>query len=394
MLAADDGAGIGARSPFRIPREGWFAILKRTWAESGDDNISLIAAGVAFYAFSAIVPLLASVVLSYGLFAEGDTIQRNIESVFSVLPREAATIVTDQLLTVVKSSKDKQGLGLFVALAIALYGVTKGASAVTTGLNVAYDVKETRGFVKLNLLYFGIVLGGVVLIFLAMLVTAMLGFLAGLIPGAPAAVLTLIQVLGYLLLAGLVALAAAGLFYAGPALPQPRFIWLSPGSVGATALWLAGTTGFGIYAANFGNYGATYGSLSAVIVLLTWLWLSAYVFLLGAELNAELERQVEGTAAADLPVSAPAVPAAAIAPPADPAAIAAPAEGGAAVQPRPTRAPSLASGGVTLATNGVIGATGLALLRRNRPVGFVAVGAAALLAWRKGARRAAGDHAT
>lgn len=378
MIKPDDSAGVGVRSPFRIPCAGWLAILKRTWAEAGDDSISLIAAGVAFYAFSAIVPLLASVVLSYGLFAEASTIQRNIESVFAMLPREAATIVTDQLLAVVKSSKDKQGIGLFVALGIALYGVTKGASAITTGLNVAYDVKETRGFVKLNLLYFAIVGGGVALIFLAMLVTAMIGFLAGLIPGAPGPVLTLIQIAGYVVLAGLVALAAAGLFFAGPALPQPRWIWLSPGSVGATVLWLGATSAFGIYVSNFGNYGATYGSLSAVIVMLTWLWLSAYVFLLGAELNAELERQVEGKAAMDLPVSAPAEPELAIAPDAP---VAAP-----VVAPSPVPGKVVAAG-VTLATDGVVAATGLALLRRQKPIGFAAVGAAALLAWRKGQKR-------
>lgn len=309
MIHADDTAGIAARSPFAVPKEGWLAILKRTWTRTGDNNVAIIAAGVAFYAFSAIVPLLASVVLSYGLFAEGETVQRNITAIFSVLPREAASVVTDQLLTVVESSKGKQGLGLALALVIALYGATKGASAVTAGLNVANDVRETRGLVRLNLLYFGVVLGGVTLIFLAILATAMIGFLESLIPGAPEAVLILIRLGGYILLAALVMSAAALLFYVGPAQRQPHFVWLSPGSIGATVLWLAGTSAFGLYAANFGNYGATYGSLSAVIVLLTWLWLSAYVFLLGAELNAELERQVAGEAAAGTTVTpAPAPP--------------------------------------------------------------------------------------
>lgn len=307
MIHADDSAGFAARSPFAVPKEGWLAILKRTWTRTGDNNVAIIAAGVAFYAFSAIVPLLASVVLSYGLFAEGETVQRNITAIFSMLPREAASVVTNQLLTVVESSKGKQGLGLGLALVIALYGATKGASAVVAGLNVANDVRETRGLVRLNLLYVGVVLGGVTLIFLAILATAMIGFLEGLIPGAPEVVLILIRLVGYVLLAAMVMTAAALLFYVGPAQAQPRFVWLSPGSIGATVLWLAGTSAFGLYAANFGNYGATYGSLSAVIVLLTWLWLSAYVFLLGAELNAELERQVAGEAATPNP-SPPAAP--------------------------------------------------------------------------------------
>ncbi|GAA3263214.1 hypothetical protein GCM10020258_28360 [Sphingomonas yabuuchiae] len=106
--------------------------------------------------------------------------------------------------------------------------------------------------------------------------------------------LVIIRIAGYLVLALLVVTASAVLFRYGPDNRQPRWVWLSPGSIGATLLWLAGTAAFGFYVSRFGNYGATYGSLSAVIVTLTWLWLTAYVFLLGAELNAELERQVEG----------------------------------------------------------------------------------------------------
>ncbi|KQN24841.1 hypothetical protein ASE86_00655 [Sphingomonas sp. Leaf33] len=301
MIHADETAGAAARSPFAVPAGGWLAVLKRTWTRTGDNNVSLFAAGVAFYAFAAIVPLLASVVLSYGLFAGTETVQRNVTAIFAMLPQEAASVVTDQLLTVVESSKGKQGLGLAIAIVIALYGATKGASAIVAGLNVANDVRETRGLVRLNLLYVGVVLGGVALVFLAMLAIALVGFLEGLIPGAPRIVLILVRPAGYILLATLVMTAAALLFHVGPARDRPRFVWLSPGSVGATALWLAGTSAFGLYAANFGNYGATYGSLSAVIVLLTWLWLSAYVFLLGAELNAVLEQPVPRETAAAPP---------------------------------------------------------------------------------------------
>jgi len=373
MMRPDDSAGVGAPSPFQVPKEGWLAILKRTWAETGDDNIGIIAAGVAFYAFAAVVPVLASVVLSYGLFADAETVQRNITGIFSSLPRDAASIITDQLLTVVQSSKDKQGIGLVVALVLALYGATKGASAIVTGLNVAYDTSETRSFIRVNLLYFAIVLGGVVLVFLAMLTTGLLAFLESLIPDAPGIVLTLVRLGGYVILAALVVTAASALFYVGPAVDQPRFLWLSPGSIGATLLWLGGTSAFGVYVANFGNYGATYGSLSAVIVMLTWLWLSAYVFLLGAELNAELERQVEGKAAANLPASEPAP---ALPPAPEPVAASTP-----AVAPDPL---PVAVAGAAMAGSGVIATTGLMLLRRGKPAGLAAVALATALAWRKG----------
>ncbi|KQO58525.1 hypothetical protein ASF14_00835 [Sphingomonas sp. Leaf257] len=259
-----------------------------------EDNIGIIAAGIAFYVFAAIVPTLGAVVLSYGLFADAETVRQNVEAVFASLPRDAASIITDQLLTVSDSAKDKQGIGLIIALALAWYGATKGSSAIITGLNVAYDTEETRGFVRINLLRLGIVAGGVLMIFLAVGTTTLLAFLGGLVPDAPGVMLVIIRIAGYLVLALLVVTASAVLFRYGPDNRQPRWVWLSPGSIGATLLWLAGTAAFGFYVSRFGNYGATYGSLSAVIVTLTWLWLTAYVFLLGAELNAELERQVEG----------------------------------------------------------------------------------------------------
>lgn len=372
MSVIDHRAGVGARFPLQVPPSGWLAVLKRTWKEMGDDNIGIIAAGIAFYVFAAIVPTLGAVVLSYGLFAETETVRRNIESVFASLPRDAASIISDQLLTVVESSKDKQGVGLVVALVLAWYGATKGSAAIIAGLNIAYDTEETRGFVGLNVLKLAVVGGGVLMIFVAIGTTMLLAFLSGLIPNAPLAVLALIRLTGFLLLAVLVVTAAAILFRFGPDHRQPRWAWLSPGSAGATLLWLAGTAGFGFYVSNFGNYGATYGSLSAVIVTLTWLWLTAYVFLLGAELNAELERQVEGDASAaeldpgDQPVASAPRPTEVF-------------------QSHPATKPRCEPMGalIGLAGNGAVATVGFAMLRRGRPLGILAIAAAAAVAWRK-----------
>ncbi len=278
------------RSAFATPRSGWFAVAKRTWAETGDDNISLIAAGTAFYVFAAIVPLLAAIVLSYGLFADPATVDANIRALFGALPRDAASLIGDQLETVTKSSGKAKGWGLVVALGIAVYGASKGASSVITALNIAYEKKETRGLVALTALALALVIGAVLLAGAAIASTALLAFVESLMPGAPGFVLTLVRLGGYLATACLAAGAAAVLYRYGPDRKDAKWAWLTPGSVLATALWLAGTVAFGIYVKNFGNYGATYGSLSAVIVLLTWIWLSAYVFLLGAELNSELEK--------------------------------------------------------------------------------------------------------
>ncbi len=272
------------------PRE-WWKVLKRTWAEAGEDNIGLIAAGTAFYGFAAIVPLLASVVLIYGLVADTATVVANIRALFGVLPDDAARLIGDQLATVVGTSEGKKGFGLVIALGIALYGGTKGASSIVTALNIAYEQRETRGFIALNLLAFAITGGAVALAIVAALSTAVFALLDSLIPTAPAIVLTALRFTGYAVLAALGVTGAACLYRFGPDRAKAKWVWLTPGSLAATLIWLAATIGFGFYVSRFGNYGATYGSLSAVIVLLTWLWLSAYVFLLGAELNAELEHQ-------------------------------------------------------------------------------------------------------
>ncbi|MEG8024320.1 YihY/virulence factor BrkB family protein [Sphingomonas aurantiaca] len=191
----------------------------------------------------------------------------------------------------VGTSEGKKGFGLVVALGIALYGGTKGASSIVTALNIAYEERETRGFIRLNLLAFAITAGAVVLALVAALSMAAFALLDSLIPGAPDIVLLAIRLVSYTVLACLGVSAAACLYRFGPNRHKAKWAWLTPGSLAATLVWMAATIGFGVYVSRFGNYGATYGSLSAVVILLTWLWLSAYVFLLGAELNSELEHQ-------------------------------------------------------------------------------------------------------
>lgn len=277
------------RAPWRRLRGGWWAIATAAWRRAGDDNISLIAAGVAFYAFTAIVPVLAAVVLSYGLVADPHTVAADIRSLATALPTEAASIVGDQLKRVVSTSQDSKGFGLVLALLIALYGATKATAAMTIALNVAFRVDEQRGFVMVRVVALAMVVGGVILVLSAMAMTTILAFLTNWLPSTPAAVVVAIRSGGYLLLALLAITGAAALYRFAPNRQDARWRWLSPGAVLATLLWLGATGLFGVYVGHFGNYGATYGSLSAVIVLLTWLWLSAYVFLLGGELNAALE---------------------------------------------------------------------------------------------------------
>ena len=292
-----------ARSPWHMPWSDWKAVLLRAWKEAGDDNASLVAAGVGFYAFLALVPLMAAMVLSYGLLADPATVVKDMRGIAGSLPTDAASLINDQLANVVRTSSGAKGFGVVTALALALFGARNGASAIVTALNIAYDEEETRGFIRLNLLALAITAMAAVVAIAAAMAIAALGALEKLVPGLPGVMLVLGKLLSYVLLALLGAAGAATLYRFGPDRRQAQWVWLTPGSLGAALLWLALTAGFGFYVSNFGNYNATYGALGAVVVLLTWLYLSAYVLLLGAEVNAELEHQTaqDTTVGADRP---------------------------------------------------------------------------------------------
>ena len=288
---SSDPNGRSAPSPFAMPAQGWKDVLVRTWKEAGDDNAGLVAAGVAFYGFLALVPLLGAIVLSYGLIAEPSTVLHNMQNLTSVMPADAAKLIGEQLMNVVKTSGSKKGFGLLLALALALFGARNGAASIITALNIAYEEKETRSFVRLNLMALAITAAAVLVAILALVAIAALGHLEDLLPGAPGFVLVVGKLASYALLGFGGAAGAATLYRYAPNREEARWVWLTPGSAGAALLWLVLTAAFGIYVAKFGNYNATYGSLGAVVVMLTWLYLSSYVLLLGAELNSELEHQ-------------------------------------------------------------------------------------------------------
>ena len=292
---ANTGPATGrtADTPLEIPARGWKQVALRTWKQSSEDNVGLVAAGVAFYAFLALVPLLGATVLTYGIIADPQTVVSNVKSLTSVMPQDAAKLIGDQLMGVVQTSGGKKGLGLLLAISVALFGARNAAGSIITALNIAYEQEETRGFLKVNLLSLAITAGAVVVAVIALLAIATLGYLEKLFPHAPAFVLGLGKVISYVLLLLGAAAAAATLYRYGPNRDRAKWEWITPGTAFAAVVWLLLTFGFGFYVAHFGNYNKTYGSLATVVILVTWMYLSAYVFLFGAELNSELEHQTE-----------------------------------------------------------------------------------------------------
>jgi len=286
-----DPKGHRATSPWQMPAAAWKDIASRTWQRTWDDNVGLVAAGVAFYGFFALLSLLAMVVLVYGIAADPKTVVETIRALVRILPTDVAALIADQLLLAVKSSQGQKGLGLAVAFAVALYGGTNGAAAILTALNIAYEEKEKRSLVRFYLIAAGMALAAVALALAAIAASAVIAYLQSFLPPARPVLVLAGKVLGYVALTPVTAAVAATLYRFGPSREEARWTWLTPGSLFTAATWLILTILFGLWVTAVSDYSRTYGSLGAAVGLLTWLYLSAYVFVLGAELNSEIEHQ-------------------------------------------------------------------------------------------------------
>jgi membrane protein len=285
------GEGRGASSPAQIPAPGWKEIAVRTWKESSKDNVSLVAAGVAFYGFLAMVPLLGATVLTYGLIASPQAVLHNVSSLATMLPQDIAKLIGDQLLNVVKTSGGKKGLGVLVALAVALWGARNAAGSLIVALNIAYEEEEKRGWVRVTLLSLAITAAAVLLGMLGAAVIGAMAALQNVLPSLGPVGIIAGKILAYAVLAGVAAAAAATLYRYGPSRAKAKWKWITPGSVFFAVGWVVLTLGFGLYVSSFGKYNVTYGSLGGVIVLVTWMYLSSFVLLFGAEFNSEIELQ-------------------------------------------------------------------------------------------------------
>ncbi|WP_017670819.1 YihY/virulence factor BrkB family protein [Blastomonas sp. AAP53] len=302
---AQDVPGATALSPLQMPPRAWWAIARRVFVMNDFHNLALLAAGVAFFAFLAFVPLIAVIVLLYGLIADPATVADSLDLLTDVVPGEVLTILREQLLQIVTTNKAQQGLGLLVALLFSTYGAMRAATAMMRALNIIYEEHETRGFFRTTWVAVTITLGmaGIAIVGLVSisLFSYARNFLAGYIGNGA---LMLAQTLTWVVAAMLVSVTFAIFFRYAPDRRAAKWRWLSLGSVASTLLWLCITVGFGFYASNFGNYNATYGSLATIVIFQMWLFLSAYSVLIGAEFNAETERQTfcDSTVGADRPI--------------------------------------------------------------------------------------------
>jgi len=274
-----------------MPALAWKDILKRTYKRVWDDNVGLVAAGVAFYGFFALLSLLGLIVLVYGFAADPFTVIEHMKALTVVLPTDVAFVIGDQLMNAVRASQKAKGFGILIAFVVATYGGTNGAAAIITALNIAYEEKEKRSLLRFYILAIWMTLSALLIALAALAGTAVLAYLQQLLPKASGALVIVGRLIGYVVL-GLAAAGVASVLYRfGPSREDSKWKWITPGSLFAAVIWLLLTVAFGFYVAKFTNYHASYGSLGAVVALMTWMYLSAYAFIVGAELNSEIEHQ-------------------------------------------------------------------------------------------------------
>jgi membrane protein len=278
-----DGRGRRAEQPTQIPARGWKDVLVRVKREAKQDNVSLLGGGVAFFALLALVPALLAVVSIYGLVADESTVVRQVHDSLGAAPSEVRDMVAQQLRSIVQGSSSSAGIAAVVGILVALWSASSGMNQLIGAINLAYDEDETRGFVKLRALSLAMTVGAIVFLLVAFGAIALVPALAAKAGLGTAARIAIGVVRWIVLLAGLLA-GLAVLYRYGPARDEPIF---------ATVAWLIVSLAFSLYTANFGRYNETYGTLGAVVVTMLWLYLTAVVIILGAELNAEMERQTE-----------------------------------------------------------------------------------------------------
>ncbi len=282
--------GVHAETPTQIPPRGWLQIVKRAWAENNADQMPIIGAGVAFFAFLAIFPALIATISLYGLVASPEEVAAQIESLSAQLPEDAQSLLATQLTNITENSGGALTLSLIISILAALWSAAGGTGNLISAVNIAYDEVETRSFIKRKALALGLTLGAIVFVLITFGLIAVVPAVLDALPlGIFGTILA--QVVRWVLLLGVVAGSLAVLYRVAPDRDAPKMRWVSLGSVVVTVIWALVSLLFSFYVDNFGSYDKTYGAIAGVIVLMLWLYLTCYLVLLGAEINSEMEHQ-------------------------------------------------------------------------------------------------------
>lgn len=282
--------GEEAQWPHHIPFKGWIDIGKRVWHEMKVDHVQIVSAGVAFYFFLSIFPTIVAAISIYSLVLEPSQIQEQISRLNLILPEKAFGMISDILNPVIQQTRKEIGWGLFVSILISIWSANKGTNALFQGVNIAYDEIESRNIFKKNLITLLFTLCGLVLGLISLLIVIFFPLLIDKL-GFTTEIEDVLTWFRWVIL-GVILISTLSMVYKiAPNRRSPRFRWVSWGAFLGTILWLAGSMAFSWYVSNFGSYDDLYGSFAAVAILMLWLFLTAFIVLMGAEINSEMEHQ-------------------------------------------------------------------------------------------------------
>lgn len=288
--ATDRYPGEAAPQPSDISSGGWKQVTKRTVSEIKKDHLTLLAAGVAFKGLLALFPSIVAAISIWSLVADPQEMAQQTQSMTQALPSSAGQLVQDQVSNVAQSGQSTVSVALAVSVAVALWGASGGMAGLIEGTTAAYDEVDDRKFPVKRGLAILLTIGGIVFLLITVGLIAVLPAVLDNL-GLPQSATIAVQVGQWVALAAVMAVALAVVYKVGPDRNRAEFRWVSVGAVVATVLWLIGSGLFTLYVNNFGKFGETYGAFAGIIVLMLWLFLTAFLVLLGAEINAEMERQ-------------------------------------------------------------------------------------------------------
>ena len=290
--AEADSHALGrlADTPIDIPWQGWKRVLLRTGREMISDRVGLVAAGCAFYGTLALFPAISMLVSLYGLVFDPATVEPHLAVLQDLLPPSAFQLISERVHMLVTKPPGTLTTRLLISTGVALWSSATGTKSIIAALNLAYEERERRSVVRFQLVAFAMT-------FMALVGAALgLGFVVALpaalaILGFAENTAALVKAASLLLLVGFVLCSLSLLYRFGPCRQAARWAWITPGSILATLLWVLASALFSYYVGHLATYDVTYGPLGAVVGVMMWFFVTVYVVLLGAELNAELELQ-------------------------------------------------------------------------------------------------------
>lgn len=279
-----------ANKPSELSKKAWKSIGKRVFHQIKKDHVQITAAGIAFYFFLALFPTIVAAISLYSLILEPGQISEQMTKLRGFVPPETYSIFKGIIDPLLNESSQTLGWSFALSILLSIWSANKGTSAIFEGVNIAYNQLDERGFFKKKALTLVFTLGAIIIGIVS--IAAVIGFPSLIDLLGLSSFLTGILSLGRWVLMAAILIFSLGILYKfAPARARARFKWVTSGAAVATLLWLAGSILFSWYVSNFGSFSNTYGSFAAVIILLLWLFLTAFIILIGAEINSEMEHQ-------------------------------------------------------------------------------------------------------